>query len=298
MNVRAFFLAGACAALATPCAAQERAITFDTFASTDADHTQVVRSGVNLDWSHRAEDRYQGIRLEKAWFKPLGGATTGFERAYLRYADRGGAASWSAQLGTDGHTVLGSANAALGSRWRKEAFIERDVLETPRGVGDGIYYTFAGAALDVPLGERDSATLVAGAQAFTGRNVRLHLRGNYVHLVKPDWGLTAQLRTRWFHSTVPGESDYFSPRWYAEVLPVLQVRRRVGGWRLLGAAGFGAQRNAGAPWRTARYLNLQASSPADRPLQLKASLLYSNTPVGNGSVYDYLQGSLSLTRRF
>jgi hypothetical protein len=290
---------------AAPCAAQDEtaervpgAATIDVFASTDADDTQVLRTGFNLDWSHPAEDRYQGIRVEKAWFTPLGGETTGFERVYARYADKSGGWAWNAQVGTDGHTVLGSFNLADSRGWRKEVFVERDILETPRGVTEGIYFTFAGAALDVPLTERDTATVVVGAQEFTGKNVRLHLRGNFVHAVKPAWGLTAQLRGRYFRSTEPGEFDYFSPRWYAEVLPVLQVRRFSGGWRYLLAAGYGAQRDSGSDWRSSRYANAQVSSPANRPVQLKASVVYSNTPVGSGFVYDYLQGTLSLTTRF
>lgn len=293
---------------AVPCAAQDGAIkaedrplaaaTLDVFASTDADNTEVVRTGVNFDWFHPAEDRYQGIRVEKAWYAPLGQESTGFERIYARYADKNDHLAWNGQLGTDGHTVLGSVNVADTSRWRKEVFVERDILETPRGVGDGIYYTFAGAALDVPLTDRDTATVVLGAQEFTGKNVRLHLRGNYVHVVKPGWGLSAQLRGRYFHSTEPGEYDYFSPLWYAEVLPVLQVRRFSGGWRYLFAAGFGAQRDAESDWRSARYMNAQVSSPASRRLGVKASVVYSNTPVGSGYVYDYLQGTLAVTTQF
>ena len=274
------------------------AATLDVFASTDADDTEIVRMGINFDWFRAADDRHRGIRLEKAWFTPLGQETTGFERVYLRYADKSGDRAWSAQIGTDGHTVLGSANIAVGQRRRKEVFVERDILETPRGVTEGLYYTFAGAALDVPLSPRDALVLVTGVQEFTGKNERLHLRGTYVHLVKEDWGLTAQLRGRYFRSTEPGEFDYFSPRSYVEVLPVIQMRRFSNGWRFLAAGGYGAQRTTGESWRSARYANVQASSRADRPLQLKASLLYSNTPVGNGAVYDYLQGSLALTTLF
>jgi hypothetical protein len=274
------------------------AATFDAMVSTDADETEVVRTGINLDWSYLGEDRYQGVRIEKAWFTPLGQQTTGFERIYARYADKNDRWAWKGQIGTDGDTVLGSFNLADTSRYRKEFFVERDILETPRGVTEGIYYTFGGVALDVPLGERDTAVLVLGAQEFTGKNVRLHVRGNYIHVVKPDWGLTAQLRGRYFHSTEPGEYDYFSPRWYAEVLPVVQLRRYSNGWRYLLAAGYGAQANAGSDWRPSRYLNAQVSSPDTRPVWFRASVVYSNTPVGTGAVYDYLQGSLSLTTRF
>ena len=292
---------------AGPCLAQETetrpanpapAATLDVFTSTDADNTDVLRTGLSLDWSHEAEDRYTGIQLEKAWFTPLGGRTTDFDRVYLRYADKSGRWAWNSQIGTDGHTVLGSLNVADTSPWRKEFFLERDIVETPRGVNEGVYYTFGGVALDVPLGERDTATVVLGAQEFTGKNVRLHVRSNYVHVVKRNWGLSVQLRARYFHSTEPGEYDYFSPRWYAEALPAIQMRRYVSGWRYLIAAGYGLQRDATSDWRSSRYLNAQVSSPASRPLQLKASVVYSNTPVGSGAVYDYLQGSLSVTKLF
>ena len=274
------------------------AATLDVFASTDADDTEVVRTGVNLDWFHAGDDKHRGVRLEKAWFTPLGQNTTGFERVYLRYADKSADKAWAAQVGTDSHTVLGSANFAIGQKWRKEVFVERDILETPRGVTEGIYYTFVGAALDMPLSRRDTLVLVTGVQEFTGDNERLHLRATYVHVVKEDWGLTAQLRGRYFRSTEPGEFDYFSPRAYAEALPIIQMRRFSNGWRFLVAGGYGAQRTTGEDWRSARYANVQASSPVDRPFQFKASLLYSNTPVGNGAVYDYLQGSLALTAHF
>ena len=306
--LRTFAAAVALILGASPCLAQssdtlptEResaAVTLDVFASSDADDTEVLRTGFNLDWIHTGEDRYQGLRVEKAWFSPLGQHTTAFERFYVRYADKSDRWAWNGQIGTDGHTVLGSVNLADTSRYRKEIFVERDILETPRGVGEGIYYTFGGAAFDIPLSERDTATLVVGAQEFTGKNVRLHLRGNYVHVVKNDWGLSVQLRTRYFYSTNPGEFDYFSPRWYAEVLPVVQLRRFSSGWRYLLAAGYGGQRDAASNWRPSRYLNAQMSSPVDHRIQMKASVVYSNTPVGSGYVYHYLQGALALTTHF
>ena len=273
-------------------------VRLDALASTDADGTEVLRTGINLDLANESGDRYQGIRLEKALFRPLGQQTAGFERVYLRYADKIDRWSLSAQAGTDGRTPLGAASATLEGPWRKELFVERDIVETPRGVREGIYYTFAGFALDVPLGERDSAAIVAGAQEFTGKNVRLHLRGQYAHVLQPAWGLSAQLRGRYFLSTQPGEFDYFSPRWYAQALPVIQVRRFSGGWRYLLAGGYGAQRDDRSGWRSSRYLNAQLATPARGRLRLDAGLLYSNTPVGSGFVYDYLQGSAGLTMRF
>lgn len=271
----------------------------DVFYSADAEDTEVLKAAISFDLRYSGPEQRIGVRLERARFAPLGQVGRTMTRGFVRLADTAGRWKWNAALGTDGHTVLGSAGVHDESPFRKEAFIERDIVETPIGVTRGIYYTFGGAAIDLPAGERDTLTLLGGVQAFTGRNVRTHLRSTYVHVVKPDWGLSVQLRTRYFHSSNPGEFDYYSPLWYAEVLPVIQVRRFVGGWQLLGAAGYGAQRDSGTKWRSSRYLNARVTSPAfRREWALTAGLLYTNTPVGTGFTYRYLQFSMGLTKAF
>ena len=274
------------------------AVGLDLFASTDADNTDVYRAGLNLDLRYRDQQDYLGVRVEKAWYRPLGQKTVGKERVFLRYADTGGHWAWNAQVGTDGDTVIGSASIHDDAAFRKEFFIERDVVETPRGVNEGIYYTFGGAALDLPVDDRNSFTVVAGAQEFTGKNVRLHARANYVHVVKPEWGLSAQLRTRYFHSTEPGEYDYYSPRWYAQILPVLQMRRYSGGWRYMVAGGVGVQRDSASDWRASYYAAAEVTSPeVGRNWFLKAGVQYNNIPQNSGA-YDYGQATVGLTRVF
>lgn len=283
--------------LGAPGHAEQHAAGADLFVSADADDTEVYRAGLNLDISHQGPDHYLGLRYEHALYRPLGRPATDYDRAFLRWADRGGGWAWAGQIGTDGHTLLGSAGAHDDSRFRKEIFVERDIVETPRGVGEGIYYTFAGAAIDLPADSRNSLTLVGGVQAFTGRNERLHLRATLIHSLKPDWGLSLQLRARYFLSTTPGELDYYSPRWYAQALPVVQLRRYSAGWRYLVAAGYGAQRDSNESWRPSRFLSGEVSSPENRGWLLRASVQYSNTPLRSG-VYDYVQGSIGVTRRF
>ncbi|MEQ8309583.1 MAG: hypothetical protein RIA72_02675 [Sphingopyxis sp.] len=277
---------------------QHHAIGVDVFASTDADDTDVIRVGVNLDPIYESPDDYFGLRVEKAWYRPLGLATAERERVFLRYANGSTDWKWNAQIGTDGDTVIGSASIHDESRYRKEFFVERDIVETPRGVEEGIYYTFVGAALDVPVDDRNSFTVMAGAQEFTGKNVRLHARANYVHVLKPEWGLSAQLRTRYFHSSKPREYDYYSPRWYVQALPVLQLRRYSGGWRYLVAGGVGAQRDAASDWRASYYAAAEVSSPASgRGWYFKAAALYNNIPQNSGA-YDYGQLTIGLTKAF
>ena len=297
-------LAGWAAVVALAPIAQARAqdahaAGVDVFTSSDADHTQVWKWGANLDWRHAGPDEYQGLRIENARFRPLGQPATSDQRVYLRLADKGKTWTWNAQVGTDGSSALGAFNIHNTARFRQEYFLEREILETPRGLKEGLYYTFGGGALDLPINDRNNITVVAGLQEFTGANVRTQFRVNYVHVLKPDWGLTAQIRTRYFHSSRPGEFDYFSPRWYAEVTPVIQLRRRAGGWRYLVAAGIGAQRNSGSGWRSARFLNAQLTSPpVNHAWAVTGAFTYSDTPVGAGFTYDYHQASLGVTRLF
>jgi hypothetical protein len=288
-------------AAAAPAAAEEapkHAVGADLFFSTDADDTDVLKAGLNLDWRYDDPEHRTGIRLERAWFKPLGTHWRNRERVYLRAADSLGDWKWNATVGTDGHTVLGSADIHDEAKFRKEFFLEREVLETPQGLKRGIYYTFAGAAIDLPADDRNILTLVGGVQDFTGDNVRTHLRANFVHVLNPDSGLSLQLRTRYFHDSDPHEYDYYSPRWYMQAVPVLQVRRFSHGWRYLVAGGLGVQRDSGSKWHRSTYFNAQVTSPPKRNWSGSAAVLFSETPTVTGQSYNYVLLTLSLTRAF
>jgi len=291
-------LIGAPAAAAEDGAPFHHAVGTDLFFSTDAEDTDVVKAGLNLDFVYSDPDHRYGVRLEKAWFKPLGHGWQGRERAYLRGADAFGDWKWNATVGTDGHTVLGSAAIHDEASFRKEFFLEREILETPMGLKRGIYYTFGGAAIDLPADDRNVLTLVAGLQDFTGDNVRTHLRATAVHVLN-DQGLSIQLRTRYFHDSDPHEFDYYSPRWYVQAVPVLQLRRFTnGGWRYLLAGGVGVQRDSDTGWRRSSYFNAQLSSPPRRGWSGNAALLFSETPTTTGQSYNYLQLTFGLTRAF
>ena len=295
--MRVALLAALGAVIAMPAAA-EPAAGVDVFHSSDSDHTEVLKIGTNLDWVSNGADQHAGVRLEKAWLKPIGRRGREMDRAYLRFADTSGGWKWSIAPGTDGRTVLGGASIHNEAQFRQEYFVERDIVETPAGLRRGIYYTFGGAALDVPLNALNNLTLFGGLQEFTGGNLRSHARATYVHVLEPKWGLSLQLRARYFHSSDPHEFDYYSPRWYAELLPVAQMRRFVGGWQLLGAAGYGRQRDADSGWHSSRYLNARVSSPAfQKKWAFNVQATYSNTPVSSGLVYRYTQFSLGLTRK-
>jgi len=275
------------------------AVGADLFFSTDADESETVKAGVNFDWQYQGPESYQGLRLETARFTPLGGESAEEQRVYYRFAHKGETWSSTGAVGTNGDTVLGSVSVHNEARFRQEYFIERDRLETPQGLDQDLYFTFAGAAFDLPVDDFNTFTAVVGAQEFGGENLRTHLRARYVHVIKPEWGLSAGVRTRFFHDSEPGEADYFSPEWYVEVLPTVQVQRFVDGWRYQVAAGLGAQRDSGSDWRAAGWFEASVTSPKiNRDWYVKAAVVHSNTPVSSGYAYDYSQLNVALTRGF
>ena len=274
----------------------------EVFYSSDSDDTEIVRTAIDLDVVNRGETSRYGIRLEKAWYDPSASGTRERERVFVRAADVSGNWTWAALVGTDGDTIIGSASVYDNARWRKEAFIERDIVATPLGLDEGIYTTFAGAALDIPADDRNIFTVLGGVQEFTGDNVRLHARANYVHVVDEDLGLSAQLRTRYFLSSEPNEFDYYSPRYFVQALPVVQMRRFVKRWELVGAVGVGAQRDANSDWRRSDFLNLRVRSPRnDDNWQMHADITYTSQPGDSaisGGDYSYFQTRFGFMRRF
>lgn len=299
MNALRLLLLLTLALVSTPVAAQGAAHV-DVFASDDADDTSVTKIGLTLDYRFEDIERYRGVKLEQVRIRPLGQPAWQDQRLYYRFADRNDLWLWNGQVGTDGDTVLGNASLVRDTPRRQEYFVERDILETPRGV-DGLYYTFVGAAYDLPLdadGHRQLTALV-GVQDFTGDNVRMHLRGRYIATLVPEWGLSAQLRVRAFHNSDPFEFDYYSPRWFAEALPVVQVRRFRSRWMYSAALGWGWQRDSESGTRSARLVEAAITSPRNgRDWYLRATATYTNTPTNAGQSYGYRQLMVEWIRPF
>lgn len=272
----------------------------EVWASTDSDGTHVVKILGRVLWKFDGRDDYAGAAFEHAWFTPAGGQTRKADRVYFDMADRLGADwRWKARIGTDGHTILGTAELRRAD-WSRSVFVEREVVETKQGLERKIYYTFLGGSTDIPIDDKNTLALTAGVQKFSGKNERLHLRGRYVHVFDAKIGLSAQFDVRYYHSTEPNEFDYFSPANFVRVLPVLQLRRfDQHGWMYLAAVGVGPQHSTGAGWTTARYAQLHFESPASaRRIHAFAELTYANDSIVAGPSYDYFQGRAGVTVGF
>lgn len=269
------------------------------FYSSDADGTDIAKTGLDFDFHRIDSEHYQGLSLEQARFRPFGQSWVEDHRAYFRFADSGSQWKWNGRIGSDGHTVLGNASIHNELPRRQEYFIEHEIVETPLGLQRRLYSTYFGAAYDLPFDQRNILTTVLGVQDFSGHNRRLQYRGSLVHVLAPEWGLSARLRLRYFHDSTPGEFDYFSPRWYAEAIPTLQLRRFNRGWRYEIAAGVGRQRTSDSDWHSARFAEASVTSPTDgHAWYFQAGFTYSNTPVNSSFTYDYEQLTLSFGRSF
>lgn len=272
----------------------------EAWASTDSDGTSVVKILTRAHWDFEGREKHAGIAVEHVWFDPASGSQSEDTRLYLDLADHLGTEwRWRARVGTDGDTVLGSAELRRDD-WSQSLFIEREIVETDQGLTQGIYYTFVGASSDLAIGEKTTLALTAGVQEFTGENERLHLRGRLIQVVAPEAGVSAHLDARYFHSTAPGEFDYFSPENFTRLLPLVQMRRFTRtGWMFLAAGGIGVQQSTGNGWSTARLGQARLESPSSsRNLDAFVELLYTNDSISGGTDYDYVMGRTGLTFAF
>lgn len=286
------------AASAADSAEPTQAAGFDVFASSDADHSDVLKLGLAYDFDFTSLEKYQGVRLEQFVFSAQGTHRSEM-RGYYRFADTGGGWKWHGMVGTDGYDVLGNGSLVTGTTFRQEYFVSRDLLETPLGVTKRYYATFAGASYDITLDDDNIVTALVGVQKFSGDNWRMHMRGNYIYVVAPDWGLSLQMRVRSFWNSVPREYDYFSPRWYVEAIPTIQLRRFVNRWQYMARLGWGARRNTGGGWKSAGAAYAAVISPKFGSYwYVKADFTYSNMPVSAGYTYNYEQATLNLIRKF
>jgi hypothetical protein len=274
--------------------AARQAVRTDVWMGSDADGNETRKFALGWDFSHRDLQHWWGAKVEQARFSGQDWSHRE-NRLYLSGAGEAGSWLWEGDVGSNGDDVIGRASLHSRDARRKEVFIEREVLETRGGTANGWVQTFAGATIDMPMGERWSASAVAGLQDFgVGDNLRTHLRGNLVFAVAPEQGVNLQLRGRFYRNSDPREADYYSPEWYGEALGVIGWRRHVGGYQYSARAGWGRQRSGGDDWKRARMLEASIETPRWKDAWLRLDAGYTDTPVltdtGTGSyAYRYIR---------
>lgn len=236
----------------------------EVMGTSDTDHFRSARLGGGALIRH--ESAYDFVALgamltryrQDDWSADrttLGGTVRNVERA------TGAGLAATAGLSEAGGRVRavldGSYNLRLTPGAGVEFIAQRDFVETRAGIDAGATSSFAAAALDYAATDRLTLIGLAGVQYYSDDNRRDHLRGRLIYSVLPEEGLSVQLRARGYDSTRPGGTLYFNPDTYREADAGLRLRRSLGEWRVLAAAGAGREKFDG-PRQPVGYFEARA----------------------------------------
>lgn len=93
---------------------------------------------------------------------------------------------------------------------------ERDVVDSIRGIEQGLTYSSLMLVLDHQFTPRFTVGAVAGAMWFSDHNTRPMVRTRWNYELVANSGLNAYIKTRNYYDSNPNQDDYYSPRWLAE----------------------------------------------------------------------------------
>jgi hypothetical protein len=205
------------------------AVTGDALFSNDSDHFEEVRSNLGYlfanGWGLGASITYYDA---PDWSAAYG------RGLYGQYRQHDAQQTIDARVGvmdTDGHTTpIGTVdymrkitlNTSLG------VSAERDVVDSIRGIEQGLTYNSLMLVLDHQFTPRFSVGAVAGAMWFSDDNTRPMLRTRWSYELLANSGLNAYIKTRNYYDSNPDQGNYYSPRWLAEYSGGLSWRTALG----------------------------------------------------------------------
>jgi len=197
--------------------ATHSAITGDALFSNDSDHFREARG-------------YLGYLFSNGW--GLGGGVTYYGAPDWSARGRGlfgqcrsadAQQTLSARVGvmdTDGHTTPTGAldfMRHVTSATSLGVSAERDVVDSIKGIENGLTYDSLALVLDHQFTPRFTVGAVAGAMWFSDHNTRPFLRTRWSYELVQNSGVNAYIKTRHYYDTDPGLGNYYSPRWLGEV---------------------------------------------------------------------------------
>lgn len=222
--------------------------------------------GLRAGWQHYAIDNW---------------SATGRSLLLTHQAQRQDQWSSTARLGvnhTDGHThLIGMWDGMyqLSARSAAGVSLERDVVNSQRGLQRGLTATTALAVFDHQFTDRFTLGLAAGSTWFSDDNRRDLLRTRWTFTLSEDRGWYLYARTRHYRNSDPYRSAYFSPEKFAEGAVGVLWKKAVTDQMVVSAnADVGRQRidGEGQPlWHAGLYL----SSPHRARVQWKVGVAIS-----------------------
>ena len=177
----------------------------------------------------------------------------------------------------------GTWNVRAGDRTGFELLGQRDFVETRAGLEAGTMTNFVAASVDHALTERLTLIGLAGLQYFSDDNLRGHLRGRLIYSLLPEQGLSVQLRARAYESSRAGGVLYFNPETYERADIGLRLRRSIGDWRVLAAAGAGRERIDRSVENPTHYLEAGAERRFANRVSLALNLTVTRSSDSNNA---------------
>ena len=246
--------------------------------------------------SHDSDD----FRESKQTLGYTNAAGWGLRAGPVRYTSPGWAASGNVLVGTykrtdDGRSVdanLGAARVSgidylvggldymeqLNPTTAVGASVERDFVNSVRGIDSGTHFTALALVLDHAFNQRFNVGVATGSTQFSNDNNRPILRTRWNYSLDERYGLNAFLKTRNYRNTNAYRPEYFSPERLSEVSAGLSARfeaaqafvlsasldtgqQRIDGvskpiWR--GNLGVASRRNDSVRW----FVGLESSNAA------------------------------------
>lgn len=173
---------------------------------------------------------------------------------------------------------------------------ERNVLDSQRGVGDGLAFNSAALVGDHAFNAVFNVGAAAGVTWFPDDNRRPYLRTRWNMALAEKFGLNAYIKTRSYQNTNPYRAAYYSPQRLNEVSLGLSARFAAGGKVVLSAAAdAGRQHTEGAReaiWSVALGMAALRNSPVQWSVAVQAANTAAGIGGGGGYRYTVLVGKV------
>ena len=154
---------------------------------------------------------------------------------------------------------------------------ERDIVNSERGIEDGLTYDSLALVGDHAFNDRFNVGAAAGVTWFSDDNDRPFLRTRWNVLLDDAWGLNAYLKTRHYHNSDPHRPAYFSPEDLGEVSLGLSARFRASSLLVVSAQADAGRQDADDESQDIWSYSIGLSAPRQSRVQWSVVLQGTNT---------------------
>lgn len=277
---------------------------FGAVGTADSDHFYSARLRIGPLLRHESAYDFAGVGVGAAHYEQGDWSTerysvVGVLRKTERATGTGVVASAGVSEIADGWRIIADAtwNARLSKDTGFELIGQRDLVETRAGLEAGTMTNFVAASLEYSATEQLTLIGLGGVQAYSDNNWRVHLRGRAIYTLVPEQGLGVQARATGYDSERKAPATYFNPDRYVQADVGLRLRRSLGDWRVLAAAGLGEEDIAGTGRNGTYYLEARGERYFSKDLWLTLSYLLdrssgSDATAGADYTWHYFRAAL------